>query len=34
MTHSYGLRDFCIDDPNGFVLRFAQVIDAQGSWRR
>jgi catechol 2,3-dioxygenase-like lactoylglutathione lyase family enzyme len=25
---SYGLRDFCVDDPNGFVLRFAQVIDA------
>ncbi|HEX5353097.1 MAG TPA: VOC family protein [Rhodanobacteraceae bacterium] len=22
----YGLRDFSIDDPNGFALRFAQVL--------
>lgn len=24
---SYGLRDFSMSDPNGFILRFAQVVD-------
>jgi len=27
----YGLRDFSVIDPNGFVLRFAQVINVTAS---